>query len=410
MVQIFSANWILPGAGDPLQNHAVVIKDGEIFDVDKRSHIESRYTNRIFDLGNALIFPAFVNVHTHLDLTHLRNAVFPAGGFIPWMRDVSRLLAESSEKEIREGIEYGLQDLHNSGTIGIGDVSANGYSYSLLKDSACYVRLFHEVQGFRNFKFPYLMQEINEQMQQFKDTDRLTNHLAPHSPFLVGRKLFKEIEQRESLISLHLATLEEEMEFFQSGTGPIKQLLLANEMFDYMWETPGTSPVRYFFNNYYYAQSNILIHMVHVSEQDMDFMAERHVGIHICLCPRSHKTLDIGIAPAQQYKKRGFNLCLGTDNIIVSGDFDMLSEMRAACDTYHLSPQFIFEMATVNGAKALQFDDKIGTIEKGKCGHLLVMRNPFAVDKNPYEILLESEEPIQWLTETIEADGTPEIP
>jgi len=27
------------------------------------------------------------------------------------------------------------------------------------------------------------------------------------------------------------------------------------------------------------------------------------------------------------------------------------------------------------------------------------MRNPFAVDKNPYEVLLESTEPIYWLEE-----------
>lgn len=399
MIKIFSANWILTGNGEPLQNHAVVVKGGRIFDIDSLGAIESKYSNPVRDFGNALIFPAFVNVHTHLELTHLRGKVNMVDGFIPWMRETGRAMARSSEDEIISGIRTGLEEIHASGTIGIGDVTSRGLSVPEIQQTQLYARAFHEVRGFRNFRAPYQIREINKHLGEFQDTDRVTNHVAPHSPFLVGRKLFQEIEQRESLMSLHLATLEDEVEFFRSGAGPIKQLLLANEMYDYKWEVPGTSPVRYFFDNYYYAQSNILVHMVHVSEEDMDYIAETHVDIHICLCPRSHQTLGIGVAPARQYKKRGFNLCLGTDNVVASGDFDMRQEMRRAYDTYRLSPVDVFEMATRNGARALGFEKQLGTIEEGKCGYLLMMRNPFAVDKDPYEVLMESEEPIYWLQE-----------
>ncbi|MCF7803882.1 MAG: amidohydrolase family protein [Candidatus Marinimicrobia bacterium] len=398
MVKIFSANWILPGNGNPpLQNHALVIREGKIFDIGPVSEIEGKYSNRVYDLGNTIIFPAFVNVHTHLELTHLRNRVTETSGFIPWMRQTSQELRESSEEEIRQGIQQGLQELHEAGTIGIGEVTSTNHSVDFIGETSMFARIFHEVQGFRNFKVPYQMQEIQKLMNRFDDTEKTTHHVAPHSPYLVGRKLFQEIEQRESLISLHLASLPEELEFFQSGQGIIKQMLLANEMYDYMWEVPETTPVRYFFDNYYYAQSNILVHMIHVSDEDMDYMAECHVDIHICLCPRSHKTLGLGLAPAQKYKKRGFNLCLGTDNIVSSGDYQMQNEMRAAQETYGLSPKDILSMATYQGAKALGFEEQIGSIEKGKYGYLLMMENPFAVDKDPYEALLESDKPITWL-------------
>jgi len=399
MVKIFSANWIITGTQPPVQHAAVVIKNGKIFDIAPRKEIAGKYTNPVHDLGNAIIFPAFVNAHTHLELTHLRQKVNLIDGFIPWMRETGRAQASSSDEDILAGIRQGIEELHKSGTIGIGDITSRGFSGNEIQNSNLYARVFHEVQGFRNFKVPYLIREINDRLNQYEDTDRVTNHLAPHSPFLVGRKLFQEIERRESLMSLHLATLEEELEFFRYGTGPIKQLLLANEMFDYKWQIPGTSPVKYFFENYYYAQSNILVHMVHVTENDMDLMAESHVDIHVCICPRSHETLGIGVAPAEQYKKRGFNLCMGTDNVVASGDFDMRKEMQTAFDTYNLAPVDIFEMATKNGAIALGLEDQLGTIQKGHCGHLLTMRNPFAVDKNPYEVLLESTEPIYWLEE-----------
>ncbi len=399
MVKIYAANWILPVNGNPLQNYAVVIKDGTIFDLGPVSEVESKYSNRVYDLGNSIIFPAFVNVHSHLELTHLRDKFAATHNLVEWMRETNREMTASAEDDVRQGILRGLEEVHTSGTVGLGEVTKTGLSVNPIESAGLYSRVFHEVQGFRNFKVPYQLKEIDEHLSQFADTSRVTNHLSPHSIFTVGRKLFKEIEQRESIMTLHLASLQEELEFVQNGRGPLKQILLANEMYDYKWEVPETTPVRYFFDNYFYSQKNILVHMVHVSEEDMDYMAECHVDIHICLCPRAGKNLGLGVAPANSYRKRGFNLCLGTDNVLVSGDYDMRNEMRAAQETYQLMPKDILTMATHQGALALGFEDQIGSIEPGKSGQLLIMENPFAVDKDPYEAVLESDRPIQWLEE-----------
>ena len=406
MIRIFSANWIITGTSAPLQNGAVVLKGDRVFDLGPRSEIEGKYSNRIYDLGNTIVFPAFVNAHTHLELTHLRGNYDIDGGFLQWMRSTSDGMQKSEDEEIKQGVSKGIESILESGTIGIGDTTATSLTAGLIQDSRLYARIFHEVKGFRNFKIPYLMQKTEKRLKQFQDSERVTHHLAPHSPFLVGRKLFQEIEQRESLISLHLASVPEEIEFFETGQGPIKQMLLAHEMFDYKWEIPKSSPVKYFFENYYYAQSNILVHMIHVSEADMDYMAESHVDVHICLCPRSHSNLNLGVAPARKYRKRGFNLCLGTDNVVVSGDFDMREEMKAAAEEYQFSPQQIFEMGTSGGARALGFEDQLGTIEPGKCGHILVMENPFGVDKDPYEAILESDRAFRWIHEVDVGEST----
>jgi len=399
MVKIYAANWILPMNGNPLQNYAVAIKDGKIFDLGPVREIESKYSNRVYDLGNSIIFPAFVNVHSHLELTQLRDILPDTDNLVQWMRETNRAMRSSSEEDVRQGILKGLEEVHQTGTIGLGEVTKTGLTVKPIEAAGLYSRVFHEVQGFRNFKVPYQLKEIEEHLSQYADTDKVTNHLSPHSVFTVGRKLFKEIEQRESIMTLHLASLEEELEFVEHGSGPLKQILLANEMFDYKWQVPETTPVRYFFDNYFYSQKNILVHMIHVSEEDMDYMAECHVAIHICLCPRAGKNLDLGVAPATSYRKRGFNLCLGTDNVLVSGDYDMRNEMRAAFETYQLMPKDILTMATYQGALALGFEDQIGSIEPGKSGQLLMMENPFAVDKDPYEAVLDSDQPIQWLDE-----------
>jgi len=406
MVKIFAANWILPITGTPLQNYAVAIKDGKIFDLGPVHEIENRYSNRVYDLGNSIIFPAFVNVHTHLEFTHLREKIGTPGNLVSWMRGVKRVMEESSEDDVRSGILQGLEEMHRTGTLGVGEVTRTGLSLSPLEVAGNFAQIFHEVEGFRNFKVPYQLQEIEADLAHYSDTDRIKNHISPHSIYTVGRKLFKAIEQRESVMALHLASLEEEMEFVQTGGGPIKQILLANEMYDYKWQVPETTPVRYFFDNYFYSQSNILVHMIHVTGEDMDYMAECHVDIHICLCPRAGRNLGLGVAPASNYRKHGFNICLATDSAPIGGDLDMRNEMRAASDLYTLPPEELLAMATYNGAVALGFQDQIGSIEKGKSGELLVMSNPFAVDKNPYEALLESEVPVRWLQEMDTSDGS----
>ena len=92
MVKIYAANWILPMNGNPLQNYAVAIKDGKIFDLGPVREIESKYSNRVYDLGNSIIFPAFVNVHSHLELTQLRDILPDTDNLVQWMRETNRAM------------------------------------------------------------------------------------------------------------------------------------------------------------------------------------------------------------------------------------------------------------------------------------------------------------------------------
>ena len=41
---------------------------------------------RTLDLGHAVVLPGLVNAHTHLELSHLRGRVAPAGSFVDWVQ------------------------------------------------------------------------------------------------------------------------------------------------------------------------------------------------------------------------------------------------------------------------------------------------------------------------------------
>jgi cytosine/adenosine deaminase-related metal-dependent hydrolase len=83
--------------------------------------------------------------------------------------------------------------------------------------------------------------------------------------------------------------------------------------------------------------------------------------------------------------KRGIRVGLATDGVILGGSLDLFRQMAIAhhahVATYGLPfndpapiTQFdLLKMSTIGGAKALSWDDEIGSIEKGKKADLVLI-------------------------------------
>jgi len=77
----------------------------------------------------------------------------------------------------------------------------------------------------------------------------------------------------------------------------------------------------------------------------------------------------------------GTNVCLGTDSASSNNDLDMIGEMRTASliakttanNAKALPAWQALEMATINGAKALNSQDKIGSLEVGKAADIIAI-------------------------------------
>jgi hypothetical protein len=90
--------------------------------------------------------------------------------------------------------------------------------------------------------------------------------------------------------------------------------------------------------------------------------------------------------------KAGVNVTIGTDSS-ATGSANLLDEMKFDRKLYQdlygedLPPQKIFEMATINAAKAFWMQDRIGSLDEGKLGDVLVLK---AKNDDPYENLLSA--------------------
>jgi cytosine/adenosine deaminase-related metal-dependent hydrolase len=122
---------------------------------------------------------------------------------------------------------------------------------------------------------------------------------------------------------------------------------------------------------------------------DDDIKRAARAGASISLCSSSNMLMFNVTAKIRKMIKAGLNLTIGTDSS-ASGPANLLEEMKNLRSLYQkmygedLPPKKIFEMVTVNAAKAFRMQDRIGTLEEGKLGDILVLK---ARKDDPYENL-----------------------
>ncbi|SFR57013.1 Cytosine/adenosine deaminase [Halogeometricum rufum] len=114
----------------------------------------------------------------------------------------------------------------------------------------------------------------------------------------------------------------------------------------------------------------VLAHCVHTTDRERELLAE--TGTNVTYCPSSNMKLASGIAPVVDYLDRGVTVALGNDGPPCNNTLDPFTEMRQASllqKVDHLDPQatpaqVVFEMATVNGARAAGFEE-VGALREG---------------------------------------------
>jgi len=113
-------------------------------------------------------------------------------------------------------------------------------------------------------------------------------------------------------------------------------------------------------------------HGIWLSEMDMEIFAQaQSTIIH---CPSSNLRFYSGISPVPLLIEKGVNVALSVDSEGINDDDDTYQEMRLAM-LLHRQPRKtgraldewdVLSMATVNGARAVALEDRIGTLEAGK--------------------------------------------
>jgi aminodeoxyfutalosine deaminase len=379
---IYTARHVLPVASPPLVDGAVAIQGGRIAAVGKRGEIlkAAGADAQVSDLGDTVLVPGLVNAHVHLDLSWMRDDPPPGGSYIAWFRDRLERVELASEAARREAAEKAVREMAARGTVAVGDVAGVPWTAPILARSSLHAVVFLELTGFRSEDAERLLDgaasvlDVVENDADFKAArGRIGVVLSPHSAHTVSAALLKALAGRATasgeILSIHLAETADEAAVLLDGSGPFPGLLRARGAWDEGWHPPGHSPVEYLDRLGVLSPRTLAVHCIHLGQQDLSKLQAR--GVTVVTCPRSNLRLGVGKTPVPKLLSAGIPVALGTDSLASASDLDLFSEMAGLRREHPgLSPAAVLRMATLNGARALNLEKSLGTIEKGKLAGL----------------------------------------
>src|SRR5215471_15154923 len=116
----------------------------------------------------------------------------------------------------------------------------------------------------------------------------------------------------------------------------------------------------------------IFAHCIWVNEPDIEILTTRRATI--AHNPLANMILASGVCPVPRLRAAGIPVALGTDGAASNDSHDMLQVMKCAAlvqklhhlDPLALSARDVLTMATIEGARALRIDPRVGSLEAGK--------------------------------------------
>lgn len=121
-----------------------------------------------------------------------------------------------------------------------------------------------------------------------------------------------------------------------------------------------------------------LVHAIHATEEERQAMAE--TGTHLSLSPLSALQVGMGFPQTTEMLAAGVLVSLSIDTVAVAGA-DMFATMKLVLDVEHarfenneLPAHRVLQMATIDGARDLGIDDRVGSLTPGKRADIILVR------------------------------------
>ncbi|NJM53592.1 MAG: amidohydrolase family protein [Blastocatellia bacterium] len=386
-MKILSSEYVLPISSEPIEQGAVAIEADKIIAVGRSDEIKRKFPNAGFeDFGEAVITPGFVNCHSHLELTIMRGFLDDVeDNFFKWLL---KLAVTRDQKLTPEEIEIsallGALEGARSGVTCFGDIGRFGRAgFGALKKTGLRGVVFQEtefspynenaVQDFAKLEEKFLALKSDE-------TKLVKAGISPHAPYTVSRNLFELITDyslaEDIKISIHAAESHLEEELMIHNRGAMAEFYREREIY---WTPPGTSSIEYLAEIGVLQAKPLLAHCIRTNEKDWELIAEN--GASIAHCPKSNAKFGHQTAPLEKFFDNGLRVGLGSDSVASNNTCDLLEEGRFAALVARsrddkkrlLNAKEIIETMTIGGAKAMQLENEIGSIEVGKQADLAVI-------------------------------------
>jgi 5-methylthioadenosine/S-adenosylhomocysteine deaminase len=370
---VISADWVLPIEGPPLRDGAVAIEDGRIAAVGSTDELgEGAH------YAGAVIAPAFVNAHSHIEY-----AVY--AGFGDSLTDFAEWIRLHTERKSRIGWEeyvaiarLGAAECLRTGIGTIGDCSFSGAAAVAMDElglrGIAYLEVFGGDPADAMAQFEALRARAADHFNE-----RVALGVSPHAPYSISPAVYRACNDLGLPVATHISESESEVRYLLDGGG-------AWEAIPWLVDPPGTTGTRMLAREGLLGPHVLAAHCVVVEEDEIALLAEHDVAV--AHCPRSNAYVGCGIAPLRELRAAGLRVGVGTDGVSSTPSQDYFDELRSVVmmarardrrpDAMTAAEALV--LGTLGGARALGLGAETGSLVPGKRADLTVV----SLEGSPY--------------------------
>ncbi len=322
---------------------------------------------------DGVLCPGFVNVHCHLELSHMKGRIPEHTGLVPFLKTVSLQRNEHTEEEKKTARKQAFQEMVNNGIVAVGDIANSTDTLDLRALDQLHFHTFVEALGFSEVNaarsFGFALKTFGTYKEQASRVKLLTQSITPHAPYSVSAPLFRAIDAHEpsGLLSIHNQESEAENQYYYSKEGNIRDLLGSLGIDDGFFVPSGLTSLKTYLEWLSPGKVYIFVHNTFTSVEDVQYVKSRLRAAHWCLCPNANLYIENRLPDINMLRHEQVDLCIGTDSLASNHQLSILSELISIRKQYpNIAWEELLKWGTHNGATALQMQDKLGTIEPGK--------------------------------------------
>ena len=368
---VIEASWVIPivPVNTVLKDHAIAINQGKIVALTPSAEINSRFqAKQRLLLDKHILMPGLINAHGHIAMSLLRGY----GDDLPLQRWLEECIWPAETKYVDEqfvevGAELAIAEMIRSGTTCFSDMYFfPNQTAKVARQSQIRCQIAFPVLEFPSSWAADADSYISKGLALYDDyrAQPLINIcFGPHAPYTVSDKTFKRIAplaielQAGIQVHLHETANEINQSMNDYGCRPLQRLTNLGIL------TPQTQ----------------CVHMTQVNHEDIDLLTDN--GCHVVHCSESNLKLASGFCPVTKLTDAGVNVAIGTDSCASNNNLDLFGELHTASllakavaeDASALNSHQALAMATINGARALNIDEQVGSLEVGKAADIIAI-------------------------------------
>lgn len=374
---LYTARWIVPVTRAPLRDAGLFVDAaGRIARVAPADTFDPASDAARVDFGESIILPGLVNVHAHPELAGFRGLLedLPFHEWIPTLMRCKRG-AQLTFDDYAIAARWTCVEALRAGITTIGATEDSGAAVDAIAAAGMRGLVFLEVFGPAPEQAEGALASLREKvaLHAHAVSDRVRIGVSPHAPYTVSDALYVLVAayaRAENLpLATHAAESDAEAALVRTGTGPFADALRTRGVAS---PARGASTIDLLARTGIMDCAPLLIHAVRVSPEDVRTIAAS--GATIAHCPIANARLGHGTAPMVEAVGAGITVGIGTDSVASNNRLDMLEEARFAQALQRarlespsaFAAEQLLRMVTIDGARILGLDDRIGSLEAGK--------------------------------------------